>query len=73
MMDAEVSSAVEHLRSMRREILALRGYSAGLRAMKPFLPSLRRRILKQCHPDRGGDAELTQDVNALFDFLERGT
>ena len=31
---------------------------------------LRRRAAFYCHPDRGGDAGLMQDLNSLFDFLE---
>ena len=34
------------------------------------LAGLRRRTAFYCHPDRGGDAGVMQDLNSLFDFLE---
>ena len=34
------------------------------------LRALRRQVSFYCHPDRGGDERLMQNMNALFDYLE---
>jgi hypothetical protein len=34
------------------------------------LRTLRRQVAFYCHPDRGGDERLMQQINALFDDLE---
>ena len=39
-------------------------------AQKERIQRLRRQISFHCHPDRGGDGELMQRINELFDDLE---
>jgi len=73
----EVARAVESIRATRRELEFLRGLvgaRARLRGVLdvPGLRALQRRVNRALHPDRGGDAELLGELNALLDGLVRG-
>ncbi len=69
------------LSSMRRELLDARCENARLRrelarlrargevSSEFNLPSLRREVAFQCHPDRGGSNSLMSRLNTFFDHL----
>lgn len=53
---------------LRRELIQWRTRSRVPPNMN--LVAIRRKAAFHCHPDRGGDATLMSNLNALFDFLE---
>ena len=62
----EKAELVEENESLKRE-LACRPSVLGM-----DLESLRKGIVFQCHPDRGGDTKLLQRILELFNRLQRG-
>ena len=65
----------DELRESRLEVGRLQRELAAGKGPSPRTPgsglnAMRREISFYCHPDRGGDNELMQRVNALFDYLE---
>jgi len=58
-MQRKLQSAQQTIASLKREL-----------DQKTDVKVLRKRLVFHCHPDRGGDLELMQRLNALFDQLE---
>lgn len=62
------------MRMLKLELRELQTYVACLQALRAVhdginLKRLHSKLIYLCHPDRGGNVELSRDVNSLFSAL----
>lgn len=68
---SELKRAQLEISRLRDQLAQRPARGAAPRSLeKRRIQLLRRQISFHCHPDRGGDGELMQRINELFDELE---
>ncbi len=72
LVEDEMTSITTMIDKLKTELRIARLEIQRLTLDVPFdVVTLRRKIAFYCHPDRGGDADVMRNVNALFDALLR--
>lgn len=65
-----VTEMIAKIERMRSELQIARAQVMQLQRKCPVdVKALRRTAAFHCHPDRGGNLQLMQDLNVLFDFV----